>query len=72
MGAVSFPLLSDSKLDVFKAYRCIDFANQPMHGVFLIDTKGRIRSQRISDKPFTDTALVLQEAKELITEVAVR
>jgi peroxiredoxin len=71
-GAVSFPLLSDSKLEVFKTYRCVDFDNQPMHGVFLIDAKGRLRSQRISDKPFNDPALVLKEAKELTTEVAVR
>jgi peroxiredoxin len=67
-----FPLLADAKLEVFKTYRCVDFDNQPMHGVFLIDAQGRIRSQRISDKPFTDTALVLKEAKELATEVAVR
>jgi len=64
-GAVPFPLLSDSKLEAFKAYHCVDFENQPMHGVFLIDAQGRLRSQRISDKPFTDTALVLKEAKEL-------
>ena len=69
-GAVPFPLLSDSKLQAFKAYRCVDFDNQPMHGVFLIDAQGRIRSQRISDKPFTDTALVLKEAKELSSTVA--
>jgi peroxiredoxin len=71
-GAVAFPLLSDAKLEVFKTYHCVDFDNQPMHGVFLIDAQGRLRSQRISDKPFTDTALVLKEAKELATEVAVR
>jgi peroxiredoxin len=71
-GAVPFPLLSDAKLEAFKAYRCIDFENQPMHGVFLIDAQGRIRSQRISDKPFIDTALVLKEAKELSTELARR
>jgi peroxiredoxin/N-acetylneuraminic acid mutarotase len=71
-AAVPFPLLSDSKLEVFKTYRCVDFDNQPMHGVFLIDAQGRIRSQRISDKPFTDTALVLKEAKNLTGEVAVR
>jgi peroxiredoxin len=69
-GAVPFPLLSDSKLQAFKAYRCVDFDNQPMHGVFLIDAQGRIRSQRISDKPFNDPALVLKEAKELTSDVA--
>jgi peroxiredoxin len=71
-GAATFPLLSDSKLEVFKTYRCVDFENRPMHGVFLIDAQGRLRSHRISDKPFTDTALVLKEAKELTSEVAVR
>jgi peroxiredoxin len=71
-GAVPFPLLSDSKLEAFQAYHCVDFENQPMHGVFLIDAQGRLRSQRISDKPFNDTALVLKEAKELATAVAVR
>ena len=65
-------LLSDAKLEVFKTYHCVDFENQPMHGVFLIDAQGRLRSQRISDKPFTDTALVLKEAKELTSQVAVR
>jgi peroxiredoxin/N-acetylneuraminic acid mutarotase len=67
-----FSLLSDSKLDVFKAYRCVGFDNQPMHGVFLIDAQGRVRSQRISDKPFNDPALVLEEAKELTSGVAAR
>jgi peroxiredoxin len=71
-GAVPFPLLSDSKLEAFKAYHCVDFENQPMHGVFLIDAQGRLRSQRISDKPFNDPALVLKEAKELTSQVAVR
>ena len=65
-----FSLLSDAKLDAFKAYRCIDFANQPLHGVFLIDAQGRIRSQRISDKPFNDPMLVLKEAKELTGTLA--
>jgi peroxiredoxin/N-acetylneuraminic acid mutarotase len=69
-GAVAFPLLSDARLEVFKTYHCVDFETQPMHGVFLIDAQGRIRSQRISDKPFTDTALVLKEAKELSSTVA--
>jgi len=70
--SVPFPLLSDSKLDVFKTYRCVDFDNQPMHGVFLIDAQGRVRTQRISDKPFNDPGLVLKEAKDLTSEVAVR
>ncbi|WP_040550487.1 redoxin domain-containing protein [Pedosphaera parvula] len=71
-GTVPFPLLSDAKLDVFKAYRCVDFDNQPLHGIFLIDAQGRVRSQRISDQPFNDPALVLKEAKQLTSAVAVR
>jgi peroxiredoxin/N-acetylneuraminic acid mutarotase len=71
-GGFPFPLLSDAKLDVFKAYRCVDFDRQPLHGTFLIDGQGRVRSQRISDQPFKDTALVLKEAKQLINELAVR
>jgi peroxiredoxin len=40
-GSFPFPLLSDAKLDAFKAYRCVDFNNQPLHGTFLIDPKAR-------------------------------
>ena len=50
---------------MFKAYRCVDFGNQPMHGTFVIDAQGRVRSQRISDAPFRDAELVLKEAKQL-------
>ena len=64
-GGFPFPLLSDAKLEVFKAYRCVDFDNQPMHGAFLIDAQGRVRWRDISDRPFNDPALVLKEAKEL-------
>ncbi len=71
-GGFPFPLLSNANLDVFKAYRCVDFENKPMHGVFLIDAGGRLRSQRISDKPFNDPALVLKEAKELNSGLALR
>ncbi len=64
-GGFPFPLLSDAKLDVFKAYGCIDFDNQPLHGTFLIDAQGRVRWRDISDEPFNDPAFVLKEAKEL-------
>jgi peroxiredoxin len=71
-GGFPFPLLSDAKLEVFKAYRCVDFGNQPLHGTFLIDAQGRVRSQRISDKPFNEPAVVLKEAKQLTSAVAAR
>jgi hypothetical protein len=65
-------LLSDAKLDAFKAYRCIDFGNQPLHGTFVIDAQGQVRWRNISDRPFNDPALVLTEAKQLSTVTAAR
>jgi peroxiredoxin/N-acetylneuraminic acid mutarotase len=67
-----FPLLSDAKLDVFKAYRCVDFSNKPLHGTFLIDAQGVVRWQQISDRPFNDPAFVLGQAKQLSNAVALR
>ena len=64
-GGFPFPLLSDAKLEAFKAYRCIDFDNGPLHGTFLIDAQGRVRWRNISDKPFKDPAFVLSQAKQL-------
>jgi hypothetical protein len=39
-GSFPFPLPSDAKLDAFKACRCVDFNDQPLHGTFLIDPQG--------------------------------
>ena len=71
-GGFPFPLLSDAKLDVFKAYRCTDFDDQPLHGTFLIDAQGRVRWRDISDKPFNDPAFVLGQAKQLSSVAAAR
>ena len=59
--------LSDAKLDAFKAYRCVDFNNQPLRGTFLIDPQGAVRWRQISDRPFNDPAFVLGQAKQLST-----
>jgi hypothetical protein len=40
-GTFPFPLLSDAKLDAFKAYRCVDFKNQPLHATFSSTLKAR-------------------------------
>ena len=66
-GSFPFPLLSDAKLDAFKAYRCVDFKNQPLHGTFLLDPQGAVRWRQISDRPFNDPAFVLGQAKQLST-----
>jgi peroxiredoxin/N-acetylneuraminic acid mutarotase len=68
-GGFPIPLLSDAKLQVFRAYGCIDFGNQPLHGTFIIDAQGRVRWRDISDRPFNDPAFVLSEAK-LLSSVA--
>jgi len=63
----AFPLISDAKLDVFKAYRVHDdFEQQPLHGTFLIDAQGLIRWQDISFEPFTDVAFLLKESQRLL------
>jgi peroxiredoxin len=64
-GGFPFPLLSDAKLDVFKAYRCVDFDDKPLHGTFLIDAAGRVRWRDIGDKPFNNPAALLAEAKQM-------
>jgi peroxiredoxin/N-acetylneuraminic acid mutarotase len=69
-GGFPFPLLSDARLDTFKAYRCVDFSNKPLHGTFLIDPQGAVRWRQISDRPFNDPAFVLGQAKQLSTAVA--
>jgi peroxiredoxin len=71
-GPLPIPLLSDAKLEIFKAYGCIDFDNQPLHGTFLIDTQGRVRWRDISNRPFNDPAVVLSELKLLPNAVASR
>jgi peroxiredoxin len=65
-GSFPFPLLSDAKLDAFKAYRCVDFKSQALHGTFLIDADGAVRWRQISDRPFNDPAFVLAQAKQLL------
>jgi peroxiredoxin len=57
-----FPLLPNAKLDAFKAYRCVDFKNQPLHATLLIDPQGAVWWRQISDRPFNDPACVLGQA----------
>lgn len=66
-GEFPFPLVSDTGLNVFKAYRVHDdFENLPLHATFLIDGEGLIRWQDISFDPFSDAKFVLNEAKRLL------
>lgn len=64
---LGIPLLSDGEHQVFKAFRCWDdFENQPLHGTFLIDARGRVRWQDISYQPFTDVDFLLEESVRLL------
>lgn len=66
-GGFPIPLLSDSGLKAFKAFRAHDdFESQPLHGTFLIDGEGLIRWQDISFQPFMETKFLLTEAQRLL------
>ena len=63
------PLVANTELDVFKAYRVHDdFEDLPLHGTFVIDPEGFVRWQDISYEPFMDPNFVLEEAKRLLAQ----
>ena len=69
LGDLSFPLLANDKLDVFKDYRAFDdFEESALHGTYLIDGSGRIRWQDISYEPFTDIEFLLKESARLLAQ----
>lgn len=66
-GKVSFPLLTDPELNVFKAWRVYDdFEKTPLHGTFLIDAESRVLWQDISHEPFMKLDFLLEEAQRLL------
>ncbi len=68
-GGMPFPLVSDARLDVFRAYRVYDdFEQTPLHGTFVIDASGNVRWQDISYEPFMDPKFVLGEAIRLLDQ----
>lgn len=72
-GKFPFPLVADHDLEIFKKYRVHDdFENQPLHGTFLIDELGQVRWQDISYEPFNNPDFVLEEARRLLGQSAVR
>lgn len=61
------PIHSDPKLAAFKAYRCFDdFEQQPLHGTFLLDSRGRVLWQDIGYEPFMDVDFLFQESQRLL------
>ncbi|MEW6302034.1 MAG: redoxin domain-containing protein [Verrucomicrobiota bacterium] len=66
-GGFPFPLVSDEKLKVFKAYRAFDdFENVPLHGTFLVDGDGLVRWQDINYQPFTQMEFLFEESQRLL------
>lgn len=62
-----FPIVADPSHKTFRAYRAYDdFEQQPLHGAFLVDGKGRVRWQDIGYEPFTQTDFLLAESKRLL------
>ena len=62
-------LISDERLEVFKSFRAYDdFEQQPLHGTFLIDSRGFVRWQDIGYQPFMDHEFLLDEAKRLLKQ----
>ena len=65
--AIPFPIVADSKLATFRAYRAYDdFEKVPLHGTFLVDVSGDVRWQDVSHEPFTKIDFLLKEAKRLL------
>ena len=65
-GKLTFTIVNDPELNVFKQYRVHDdFEEQPLHGTFIIDGNGKVRWQDISYEPFMNPDFVLQEAIRL-------
>ena len=71
--AFAFPIVSDSGLGTFKAYRAFDdFERIPLHGTFLVDGAGFVRWQDISYQPFRDADWLLGESKRLLSVPAAK
>lgn len=61
------PIHADPQLTAFKAYRCFDdFEQQPLHGTFLLDPRGRVLWQDIGYEPFLDVDFIFQESQRLL------
>jgi len=64
---IPFPLVSDFEKIVFKQYTSHDdFENEPLHGTFVINEKGRILWSDISADPFMDIDFLIKESKRLL------
>ncbi|YCM42137.1 peroxiredoxin family protein [Verrucomicrobiaceae bacterium 227] len=66
-GDIPFPLVSDSNKSIFKQYTAHDdFEDQPLHGTFVLDGKGRMLWSDISADPFMDLDFLIKESTRLL------
>ena len=64
--AMPFLVLSDKQLDVFREYGVFDeFSERPMHGMFLLDARGRMIWQNVGVEPFMAIQSLLNATKGL-------
>jgi FtsP/CotA-like multicopper oxidase with cupredoxin domain/peroxiredoxin len=61
-----FLVLTDGTHDVFRGYGC--YTRRPMHGVFAIDGRGRIRWRKVGETPFPDIDRIVKVAARLPVE----
>lgn len=62
-----FDVLCDPKANVFKQWGVWDeFADEALHGTFLLDGLGRILWQDVSARPFEESDWLLAESKRLL------
>ncbi|MGK0155638.1 MAG: peroxiredoxin, partial [Neolewinella sp.] len=62
-----FDVLCDPKANVFRQWGVWDeFADEALHGTFLLDGLGRILWQDVSARPFEESDWLLAESKRLL------
>ena len=63
-----FDVLCDPKGEVFRQWKVWDqFADEALHGTFLVDGQGRILWQDVSERPFEQSDWLLKECRRLLT-----
>jgi FtsP/CotA-like multicopper oxidase with cupredoxin domain/peroxiredoxin len=62
-GRARFHLLVDERHRAFRGFGCFD--EEPLHGLFLIDQAGRIRSRYVGEAPFGDLQEVIKQLRDL-------
>ncbi len=64
-GDFHFPFLSDMDAKVARAYGLRDDADNPLHGLFLVDTHRRVVLSEATDHPYDEMDNVLEAARKL-------